>query len=107
MVNPRPPQFPEDSTLAQALRQLASKWGWFVGLGIILLILGVIASLHVLMAAVVSVWFVGLMMIVGGVAQLVHAWRSEERRVGKTVEAGGGGESRKSVAVSAGEDTTT
>src|SRR5690625_2865004 len=76
MVNPRPPQFPEDSTLAQALRQLASKWGWFVGLGIILLILGVNASLHVLMAAVVSVWFVGLMMIVGGVAQLVHAWRT-------------------------------
>lgn len=76
MQNHRPPQFPEGPAFAQAIKQLASKWGWFVGLGIILLILGVIASVHVLLAAVVSVWFIGLMMIFGGVAQLIHAWRT-------------------------------
>lgn len=76
MANRFPSQFPQDSDLAEALKKVASKWGWFVGVGIVLLILGVIASIHIFTAAVVSVWFVGLLMIFGGLAQLIHAWRT-------------------------------
>src|SRR5690625_4482853 len=71
-----PPRFTQEPILLEAIKQLASKWGWFVALGIVLLALGIIASLHVFIAAVVSVWFVGLMMIFGGVAQLFHAWHT-------------------------------
>ncbi|HLS21569.1 MAG TPA: HdeD family acid-resistance protein [Paenalcaligenes sp.] len=76
MANQFPSQFPDKPELAAALKKVASRWGWFVGVGILLLILGVIASLHIFMAAVVSVWFIGLLMIFGGVAQLIHAWRT-------------------------------
>src|SRR5690625_8038392 len=76
MANPIPPRFPKDSAISQALKTLAPKWGWFVALGLLLLLLGIIASVHVLTAAIVSVWFVGLMMMIGGVAQLIHAWRT-------------------------------
>lgn len=76
MANQFPSQFPKDPDVAAALKKLSPKWGWFVGVGVLLLILGVIASLHIFMAAVVSVWFVGLLMIFGGVAQLIHAWRT-------------------------------
>ncbi len=74
MTNPIPPRFPQDSPITQALKTLAPKWGWFVALGLLLLFLGVIASLHILTAAMVSVWFIGVMMIIGGGAQLFHAW---------------------------------
>src|SRR5690625_7986332 len=76
MANQFPSQFPDKPELAAALKKVASRWGWFVGVGILLLILGVIASLHIFMAAVVSVWFIGLLMLFGGVAQLIHAWRT-------------------------------
>src|SRR5690625_7448864 len=75
MANPIPPRFPKDSAISQALKTLAPKWGWFVALGLLLLLLGIIASVHVLTAAIVSVWFIGLMMLIGGVAQLLHACR--------------------------------
>src|SRR5690625_6606930 len=76
MPNLTPPRLPTDPLLAEMLKTLTPKWGWFVGLGLVLLVLGVVASLHVLLAAMVSVWFIGLMMIIGGVAQLFHAWRT-------------------------------
>src|SRR5690606_10486874 len=54
--------------------QLASKWGWFVALGVALLILGGIAFGNLLAATVVSVYYVGLMMLFAGVAEIIHAF---------------------------------
>lgn len=54
--------------------QLASKWGWFVALGIALLVLGGIAFGNLLAATVVSVYYVGLMMLIAGVAEIIHAF---------------------------------
>ena len=54
--------------------ELSAKWGWFVALGICLFILGLIAAGNMVMATVASVFYVGLLMCVGGVAQLVHAF---------------------------------
>src|SRR5699024_3590276 len=76
MTNPIPPRFPRDASISRALKTLAPKWGGFVALGLLLLFLGIVASVHVLTAAMVSVWFIGLMMIIGGIAQLIHAWRT-------------------------------
>lgn len=50
--------------------------GWLIALGIVLIVLGVIASLNLVLATVASVYYVGVLMIMGGVAMLVQAFRA-------------------------------
>jgi uncharacterized membrane protein HdeD (DUF308 family) len=54
---------------------LQSKWGWFVALGVLLLVCGVIALGNLLLATVVSVYYVGMLMLLGGIVYLVHAFQ--------------------------------
>jgi uncharacterized membrane protein HdeD (DUF308 family) len=54
---------------------LRSKWGWFVALGVGLLVLGILAFGNLLAATVVSVFYIGVLMIIGAVAQVVHAFQ--------------------------------
>jgi uncharacterized membrane protein HdeD (DUF308 family) len=54
---------------------VGSGWGWFVTLGVALLVLGVLAFGNLLAATSASVLFVGAMMIVGAVAQLIRAFQ--------------------------------
>lgn len=54
---------------------LQSKWVWFVVLGVLLLVCGVIAAANVFMATVVSVFYVGMLMLAGGVVYLIHAFQ--------------------------------
>lgn len=68
--------FPRPSDqLSQKLNALRAQWGWFVVIGIALVILGAIALVHVLAATLVSVIFVGTLMLIGAVSQLIQAWR--------------------------------
>jgi uncharacterized membrane protein HdeD (DUF308 family) len=62
-------------TLGDAIVKVRASWGWFVALGIGLLILGIIAAANLLTATVASVLFVGVLMLIGGVAQIVLAFR--------------------------------
>lgn len=61
--------------LAAGLNAIRAKWGWFVGLGVALLVLGFVAAIHLVAATVVSVYYVGAIMLVGGIVQLIHAFR--------------------------------
>lgn len=54
---------------------LQSKWIWFVGLGVLLLACGLIALGNLMLATVVSVYYVGMLMLVGGVIYLIHAFQ--------------------------------
>jgi uncharacterized membrane protein HdeD (DUF308 family) len=54
--------------------ELRSKWGWFVGLGIVMLIVGVIALGNLLAATVASVFLVGIMMLIAGGFEIAHAF---------------------------------
>lgn len=65
--------FPSDLTTIEV--ELHSKWGWFVALGVVLLVLGILALGNLLVATLASVFFVGIMMILGAVAQVIHAFR--------------------------------
>lgn len=51
------------------------RWGWFVALGVLMIIAGVIALLSVFMATVATVIWVGAMMIVSGVFEIVHGFQ--------------------------------
>ncbi len=54
--------------------EISGKWGWFVALGVALLILGGIAFGNLVMATVASVYYVGLLMLLGGVIEIIHAF---------------------------------
>ncbi len=54
--------------------ELRKKWGWFVALGIVLIIGGTIALGAAFSMTVFSVFFLGWLMIAGGVLEAVHAF---------------------------------
>src|SRR5690606_15728602 len=64
--------------LTQTLDELGARWGWFVALGLALLVLGLIGFVYVFAATLVSVIFIGALMLIGGIGQLIHAWRVKQ-----------------------------
>ncbi|MCF3638510.1 HdeD family acid-resistance protein [Rhizobium sp. TRM95111] len=62
-----------DGSVSSALTDLKARWGWFVAVGILMLVLGVIALGNLLLATVASVYFVGALMVAGAAVHLVHA----------------------------------
>jgi uncharacterized membrane protein HdeD (DUF308 family) len=65
------PKLPRSADLAP----LRSKWGWIVALGVVYLVTGFIALGSILVATVASVFMVGIMMIVAGVAEIINAYQ--------------------------------
>src|SRR5262245_25863851 len=60
---------------ASGLGPLRAKWGWIVALGNVYVVVGFIALGSVVTATVVSVFVVGIMMLVAGVAQVINAFQ--------------------------------
>ncbi len=65
---------PSGHSLGANVGQVRSKWGWFVALGVAMLIFGGIAFGNLMIATVASVYWVGAMMLVAGIAELIHAF---------------------------------
>ncbi|RUU44354.1 HdeD family acid-resistance protein [Mesorhizobium sp. M6A.T.Ce.TU.002.03.1.1] len=63
----------QGDVLKDAIGQTQAKWGWFVGLGVLLLILGGIAFGNLFIATVASVYVVGWLMLMAGVIEIMHA----------------------------------
>ncbi|HYG45658.1 MAG TPA: HdeD family acid-resistance protein [Bordetella sp.] len=61
--------------ITQSLSALRAHWGWFVAIGIALVVLGSAALIHVWAATLVSVIFIGTLMLIGAVGLLIQAWR--------------------------------
>ena len=57
------------------LAPLRAKWGWIVALGVVYVVAGFIALGSIVMATVASVFIVGIMMIIAGVAELINAFQ--------------------------------
>ncbi|WP_341666948.1 HdeD family acid-resistance protein [Alcaligenes sp. SDU_A2] len=68
---------PEHRPSSELLRHLPLKPGWLIGLGIALIVLGLIALAYVVGATVASVVYIGVLMALGGVLQLAHAWSAK------------------------------
>ncbi|CAN7210438.1 HdeD family acid-resistance protein [Neorhizobium sp. LjRoot104] len=60
---------------APSVLTVRDKWGWFLALGILLLVFGFIALANLFVATVASVFYIGMMMLVGGIAYLLHAFQ--------------------------------
>jgi len=63
---------PQDRLGMAALR---AKWAWIVALGVIYTIVGFVALGSIVAASVASVFVVGMMMIIAGIAELVNAFQ--------------------------------
>ena len=59
------------------LQDIKRNRGWYIALGLLLLILGVVAIGSTYLLAKVSVIFLGWLLIVGGITQSVHAFWKE------------------------------
>ncbi len=55
--------------------ELQSKWGWFVAIGAILVLLGFMAFGNLVWATSVTVLYVGALMIFGAAASIIHAFQ--------------------------------
>ena len=79
MSTPTQPVTPTPgASLAGHLHEVRAKWGWFVALGIIMIVAGMVAlgSIYTLaVGTLVSVLYIGAMMAVAGVAQIFHAFQ--------------------------------
>ena len=65
---------PLPANLAEGMKVLRAKWGWIVALGVVFLIAGFIALGSAVAATASAVMIVGIMMIMGGVAEIVAAF---------------------------------
>jgi uncharacterized membrane protein HdeD (DUF308 family) len=63
---------PSARSIGSALAVLRPKWGWCVALGIGLMGCGVIALLSIIEATTITVIWVGVMMVVAGMIEVVH-----------------------------------
>ncbi|MCC8952809.1 HdeD family acid-resistance protein [Bradyrhizobium sp. Pear77] len=63
------------SMLSRAFADVHAKWSWFVGLGLIFIVLGAVAAGNLLLATIVTVYYVSAGMIVAGVMQIVQSLR--------------------------------
>ncbi len=59
-------------------RQPRTRWGWFVALGIAQLALGIVAWFDVIAFTIAGVIFIGALLLVAGVFQVVHAFMDRE-----------------------------
>jgi uncharacterized membrane protein HdeD (DUF308 family) len=58
----------------QGFAELRKNWGWFLALGILLVILGLFAISSSVFVTLLSVIFLGSLILIGGVAQLIYSF---------------------------------
>lgn len=68
-------QFNLASAANASIEPLREKSGWIVALGFVYAIVGLIALASILKATVASVFVVGIMMVIGGIAEVVNAFQ--------------------------------
>jgi uncharacterized membrane protein HdeD (DUF308 family) len=54
--------------------EIRRYWGWYLALGIVLIVLGTIAIGSTFVMTIASVFFFGWLLIIGGVMEAVHAF---------------------------------
>ena len=66
---------PQPFASSPGLEPLRAKRGWIIALGVIYVIAGLIALGSIVMATIVSVFVVGIMMLIAGVAEVINAFQ--------------------------------
>ncbi len=66
---------PVSTTNSASLEPLRAKSGWIVALGVVYVIAGLVALGSVVFATVATVFVVGIMMLIAGVAEVINAFQ--------------------------------
>ena len=69
--------------------RLSNRWKWFIGIGVLLMVLGLVALGNQLFATMVSIYFISLMLLSAGIIQIIEAFHM--RVVNRTLYLGGSG----------------
>jgi uncharacterized membrane protein HdeD (DUF308 family) len=69
-----------DAVIAEARRQIADNWGWFLALGIFLVIAGAVAILFPLLSTIAAKIMLGWIFLVSGGLLVVHAFSIKQWR---------------------------
>ncbi|HEX3350461.1 MAG TPA: HdeD family acid-resistance protein [Acetobacteraceae bacterium] len=56
---------------------IAHRWGWFVALGIVMIVAGVFALGDTVLVTLISTIFIGALLLVSGVIQIFHAFANK------------------------------
>jgi uncharacterized membrane protein HdeD (DUF308 family) len=67
-----------DLTVSDRGPRPRTGWGWFLALGILQLVLGVVAWFDVIAFTIAGVIFIGALLLVAGVFQVIHAFMDRE-----------------------------
>ena len=67
---------PVSASLAAGMEHLHAAWGWFVALGVALVILGIVCILGEIETTLITVIVLGWLLLISGVIALVHAFRT-------------------------------
>ncbi len=68
---------PAHTGLAGPLHRITGKWGWFVALGVLSILAGLFALTDVVAFTLVSTIFIGAMLLVSGIFQIIHAFATK------------------------------
>lgn len=64
--------------LLREIGEIRNRWGWFLTLGILLIVIGVIALGVAGLATVITVVFFGWLLVLGGIVEIIFAFRARE-----------------------------
>jgi uncharacterized membrane protein HdeD (DUF308 family) len=67
-----------EASIAEARRQIAANWGWFLTLGIVMLIAGLAAIAFPLLSTIATKIALGWIFMVGGAVLVVHAFSAAQ-----------------------------
>jgi uncharacterized membrane protein HdeD (DUF308 family) len=65
-----------EAHVAETKQLITEKWGWFLALGIVLILAGLAAIAFPLVGSIVAKTFLGWLFLIGGVMMIVHAFQA-------------------------------
>jgi uncharacterized membrane protein HdeD (DUF308 family) len=68
------------SVMSRAFEHISGRWGWFLGLGIALVVLGFVALGDTVMVTIISVALVGWLFILSAILHAIQWFRGRETR---------------------------
>ena len=66
-----------EARLAESKRLISEKWGWFLALGIALIIIGLAAIAFPLVSTIAAKVVLGWLFLIGGVVLVIHAFSAQ------------------------------
>ena len=66
-----------EAKLTEFKRHISEKWGWFLALGIVLILVGIAAICFPFVSTVAAKIFLGWLFLIGGVMMIIHAFSAQ------------------------------